>query len=360
MVKQISTLEKLVEHAVAVAQKKATWEEVDILPGAAAIPIRVAGSGWGKYIDARGATFVRSLQEKLNEIFSSYPGQLPASAPLIKVEIRKGSNELLPYLEPLIKIVVDKVSPEQVVEIIKYAVLCVCGVWALGKITSLIDSIDDRHVKQKADQALLSATTEQQRQALRTIEKSVDTIRQIVLDNEEAEQKCATPLRTYVSSLDKNDTVSIAATPPVKAAIMKHYLRRRRSRSTMRYVVCDCTIDVLGLNFEQPKPRLSIRQDNKLYLAVIERLSPDERKFLVSRVETRLTSEEAIQIALRINAYFTDAGINRIVIIGIGSPRTGVIINRLNAIPNDVKDVYDDLHRPTQNTPVNINKNDNH
>lgn len=349
MPRQISTLAELVEHAVAVAKKEETWEGVDILPGAAAIPIRVAGSGWGKYIDARGATFVRSMQAKLDEIFSSYPGQLPASAPLIKVEVREGSNELLPYLEPLIKMVVDKVSAEQVVEIIKYAVLCVSGVWALGKVTSLIDSIDDRHVKQKADQELLSATTEQQRQALRTIEKSVDAIRQIVLDNEETEQDCATPLKNYVGSLDKGDTVAIAAAPPVKAATIKRYLRkRRRPRSIMRHVVCDCTIDVLGLDFEQPRPRLVIRQDGKNYLAILERLSPEERKTLVARVETRLDSEDALKIALRMDAYFTDAGINRIVIVGIGAPRTGVIINRLNAIPNDVKDVYDEHRRPPE------------
>lgn len=171
---KITTLEDLVTHAVAVANGKASWDKVKILTGAAAIPIKVAGSGWGKYIDERGANFVSSMQGKLNEIFSSYPGQLPATAPLVKVEVRNGSNELLPYLEPIIRMVVDKLSPDQVVEIIKYALLCITGCWGIAKGFSFLDNLDKRRSEKKDNAIILEAVTIQQKQALDAIEKSID------------------------------------------------------------------------------------------------------------------------------------------------------------------------------------------
>lgn len=347
--KAIATLEELVDHAVAVAQGESTWKEVDILPGAAAVPIRVAGAGWGKYIDARGGCFVNSMQKKLDDVFSSYPGQLPAFAPLIKVEVREGSNELLPFLEPFVREVIDKVSPEQVVEIIKYGVLCVSGVWAIGKSISLVDKIDERRAARKDKESVLTAMTEQQQQALRVIEKSVESIRQIVLDDEKSEQNFAKPMKDYVHSLDDNDTVAVASVPPIEAIHIKNFFKaRRRPRSSTRHVACDALLKILGLNFEQPQPRLEIEQEGKKYVAIIERLSDEERRQLLGQVDGRLKKENSLQLNLRVDAYFNDSGLNRICIVGLGVPRAGVVINTFADIPNNVRGVYDEFNHSPQ------------
>lgn len=347
--KAIATLEELVDHAVAVAQGETTWSDVDILPGAAAIPIRVDGAGWGKYIDARGGSFVNSMQEKLDDVFSSYPGQLPAHAPLIKVEVREGSNELLPFLEPFIRMVIDKVSPEQVVEIIKYGILCVSGIWTIGKSINLVDKIDERRAARKDKEKVLTAMTEQQQQALKVIEKSVDAIRQIVLDDEKAEQNYAKPLKDYVHSLDDNDTVAVAAAPPIEAVHAKKFFKaRRRPRSYMRHVACDALLKILGLNFEQPQPRLEIEQNGKKYVAIIERLSDEERQQLIGQVDGRLKKSDSLQLNLRVDAYFNDAGLNRICIVGLGTPRKNVTINSFSDIPHNVSGVFDEFNHSPQ------------
>lgn len=343
----ITTLEELVDHAVAVANGEASWDKVEILPGAAAIPIKVAGSGWGKYIDIRGAHFVSSMQEKLNGIFSSYPGQLPASAPLVKVEVRQGSNELLPYLEPIVRMVVDKVSADQVVEIIKYGILCITGCWGLGKGVSLIDSMDKRRNDKKENAAILEAITSQQKQALEVIEKSVETIRQIVEDNPDDEMRCSAPIREYVNSLDTNDTIAIASIPPMRASTAKEIFKRRwRPKTPMKHVVCDANFKICGLNFDQPKPRLEIEQNEKKYIALIERLTDEERNILLTNVDARLKTEGSMHMDLRVTVYFTNSGIHRICVVGLGKPRTVPNIHELEDIPDKVIDAYDEFNRP--------------
>lgn len=343
----ITTLAELVDHAVAVANGEASWESVEILPGAAAIPIRVAGAGWGKYIDSRGAHYVSSMQEKLNELFRSYPGQLPATAPLVKVEVRQGSNELLPYLEPIVRMVVDKVSADQVVEIIKYGIFCITGCWGLGRVASLIDSMDKRRNDRKGNEKIIENITSQQRQALEAIEKSVETIRQVVVDNPEDEVKSTAPIRNYVNSLDANDTIAIASVPPIPVKEAKEiFKRRRRSRTRMQHAVCDSNFKICGLNFDQPTPRLELEQNEKKYLALIERLTDEERNILLTNVDQRLKTEGAIYMDLRVTVYFTNLGINRICVVGLGKPRSVPHIYALEDVPQSVADAYDEFNRP--------------
>lgn len=385
----ISTLEELIEHAALVAKQEATWENVKLLPGSATVSVRVEGAGWDKRIDARGAKFIVEYQSRLNELFGQLSGD-KLKAPLVKVEIKEGSNDAVAFLETLIMAGIAKMSPEDVVYLIKYAVLYGFGLWAAVKVTGQVVDAVKHKITQSAKVEQKKLDTEDRKEIVATVKevattlsaeqtKLVEALTQTILAKpEKLEEKVAeleylktlgekvrkledalpeniphesyygAPIRNYAGSLEEKDKISVAQTTALPAPVARVAFRaRRRPRSRIRWVPCDNAYVCTGLNLELKDPRLNLELDGTPIVAMIGRLTATERSSLLSRIDERMEKKQMpFHINLQIDVYYNNTGIKRATVVGIGAQRENLDHHRLIDIPNKVRKFYDEFSRP--------------
>lgn len=355
----INSLDQLIEHAVLVAKGEADWEGVDLAPGCATIPVKVCGAGWDHKIDARGAKFIELLQNKLDIFYAAHPNQLPKFAPLLKVEVREGSNELWAFFEPFVSEAVSKLSAEQLVELLKYGLLCGTGLWGyLATVRTVGEGLaHKRETKAEAEKhaAELAARTEKeaveearQAQILEVLGKAVDKIGSVSPSDRQRESDYTQPIRDYTKHLAPTDRLSIAGVPPVKVERAREFYKaRRRPRSSIRWSGCDGVYNCTGLDLAQRVPRLKIEQDGFPVLAQLGRLSEDESRSLIEKIKERIEQRQMpFRLNLQINVYFNDSGLQYVTVVGVGLQREKLHPHRIVDIPANVVEVFDEFATP--------------
>ncbi|MDL2313371.1 hypothetical protein LJC36_00145 [Desulfovibrio sp. OttesenSCG-928-C14] len=347
---EISNLDQLLDYAILVSEGKAAWVDAEFVSGFAAVSVKVCGSGWDKRIDVRGARFILELQEGANSLYAEFPGKLSQQAPLIKADLKEGSNELVALFDSFIREVIGKLDPQEIISLIKYGILCATGVWSVGKVGSLLvaDRKDKRQAQaeDKKDQrkAELDLQIQQtQARTLEVLEKTVNKISGVLPDEPLLEQEYAKPIRNYTGKLGKHDRLGLQGGPPLPVNKVKPlFKRKRRPSSGLRYVACDGSYECLGLNLEQKVPRLEIEQGGIKQLAIIARLSPRERGELLKKIDKRMDEKEMpFRIVLQVDAYFTNAGIKYCTVVGMGKQREDLHQHRLEDIPGNVTKPFD-------------------
>ena len=385
---KIATMAQLIEHAISVAEKKATWDNVEILPSATTIVVAVCGEGWDKRIDARGAKYIVDVQKKVDEIFdNAFGGTM--DAPVIKVEVTEGSNFLSEIFGPAIEAGIANMSSQEFLEFLKYGVLCWAGAWGITKITGQVrdvikHNISEKHAQlkeqltadsqAKRDAAMIELSqvhNEPQAELVKTLQRAIEklspekqieqvehldqleklgraseTLGEHVLEDIPKETKFTKPIRDYVDSLSPKDRISIAMLPPLPAKVVKPWIKpRRRPPTPLRHVPCDSVFVCTGLNLKQREPRLDIAQDGIAITALLGRLEPEERKKLLERIEERMATRHIpFNINLQVDVYYTNAGIRHATVIGLGPARKKLVLYKLSDIPKNVEHYYDEYN----------------
>jgi hypothetical protein len=267
---------------------------------------------------------------------------------LLKVEVREGSNELWASFEPLIRQVIDKMSAENLVELVKYGIFCGTGLWGLGIIAKTFrkDREHAREMQAKTEKEIAASAREEK--TLRVLEKAVEKIGSVVTEDSHAENYFAQPIRNYANQLDPEDSLSIAGSPPMKVKKVRSLFRlKRRPRSRTRWSGCDGAYICTGLDLEQKIPRLRIEQGDVAIMALIGRLSNNESSALINKIKERMEKQEMpFRLNLQLNVYFTNAGIKYATVVGVGSRREQLYPHKLQDIPSNVVEAFDEFSTP--------------
>lgn len=344
----ITTLEELVDYAAKAIEGEVQWSEAEIGEGCATVPIIVRGQGWNKNIDKRGAKLILDLQARIDELYTMFPEAYPYGAPLLKVQVEEGSNEFLAFFEPLITGAVDKLSPEQIFDIIKYIIFCGTGLFGLGKYFNYAKSKDASKKEKELAETIIENLSNTQRETLKVLERTVQKIDSTTPPNPTEESRYTQPIRTYADSLADEDTIAIAEVAPISQPKTKHLFRAKRApRSRKRWVGCDTAFVCYGLDLKQTNPRLALEQGGIPITAMLERLTDEERKSLMNRIDERLDKRKIpFRLNLQVNVYFTEAGILYATVVGVGEPRADIAQYELRAIPQDITVAYDEFTQP--------------
>lgn len=312
----IDSLDALLIHSGKVLEGEATWDEVELLPRAIVVPVVTNGQGWDKRIDARGARLIQSLQSQADRIYANFPEALPAKAPHIKVEAKEGSNGLEFDLTQVIIALINRCPPETISMVI-YALIA--GGLGLGGLF-----LYWRHRENTQDKRL--------------IEKAMEFNKAVVSEALGTTKDLAAPIKEYVASLRKEDTISVAGTTPVTAPEAKKALRRRREAQPVHHVSGDGRYHLMALALRQHPPVLILEQGGEKLDALLQRLDHRTRTSLVQQVEAAM-AEQALPrtIDLQLDVYFSPRKIKYGAVIGIGAPREGLRHYRLGEIPGQVQ-----------------------
>ena len=393
--KQIATLDQLIEHAVMVCEKNATWEGVELLPGCATITIRTCGVGWDKSIDARGARLVVDMQGKIDTLFASLSGG-EVKAPLIKVKIEEGSNEIYALFEEAIKVGIANLSPEDIKDLFYYALTYIGGIWGVLKFTSTVvnylkhrtDSkaaieekkleraheLELKKLEQEAARrndelmalvvsdigtsnrkivetfatAMEKFSAEKRREQIEKLEEfqkignAVTKLSKFIGEDIKKEVAYGKPIKSYMASLPEEDRLSIAGLPPMRVERIKPFYRaRRRPRSDQRYAYCDQQYSCTGLDLELADPRLKLTQEGVSVLAFL-RIDEEARKKLLVQIENRIKNKTVpFNLDLQTDVNFNAAGIKKVAVVGIGTPRVPEENHCLLDFPGNIRKSFE-------------------
>lgn len=184
------------------------------------VDITTDGLGWDGSIDARGALFIKEIQDVINKIFIEVLKK-PDDVPSIKVMVRDGSNILSFDLSPLIKQSIKKLTPDQIM--IMLAILMSYGFGYL--IFSEHLQHEERILAEKNRHEEVMAQKEER-------EAWLETLRELLQNNLTSEDDYLIPLRHYTDSLSDNDTIKIGAHKAISAPAAQEILKSRPQPSS--------------------------------------------------------------------------------------------------------------------------------
>lgn len=304
--KEIRTMDELIEYASLIVNKELNFEPVNIIANNISFQVKIDGEDWDNLVDIRHAKYIFALQECVNDLLEEYgPQNIDEDSKIVKIEVRSGSSDILPDITEIVKMVVTPMTPEHTFVSAVIALLSMTGYFAWK-----------RWVDYKQDGAALSEHEQTKRVAMNALIATRN-----VRDAEFAPYE--KPVKALVGSLKENDTILFPGSSEISATRdeAKDALpKRRRSEEQTSYADGEYILN--NIDYSHGELILHLSQDDQAVKAYTSQLSDDDAKDLFDDISARqLTEDLPLSLVLQINIKHTAKRIKFGSIVGTGQVR---------------------------------------
>ena len=312
----INTIDELLFFIGRVKKGEASWEDLNIESLSVIMPIQVDGDGWDGRIDYRGCRLIDSIQKEISKTFRMYSGETYPKESLVKATSTQKCNLVNIDISKPLEEMVKNMPPE-------YILLSVLSVLAtFGGVTIYRHFVDRAKNRDQAE----------------TIQKALEEMRNVSVAAIKEGRDQTLPMRRYIGSLAKEDTIAIAEGDVMTRTEAKIAIPSPSFDYDLYYTSCDGIFYLHNLGVKDNNLVLEISQnDIKTKAYFFERVPKLAKENILITVDAVMESQEPREMALQVDCYFTDIGIQYCVVRNAGEKREGLHHYRLSRIPDLVK-----------------------
>nr|MBP8257101.1 hypothetical protein [Opitutaceae bacterium] len=293
-------IESAIDTLLADPDRRFTLEVAESLT----LTIKVKGVDWDGFMDARIANYVVELQKTFERIRSEVNPEA-RERQLVKVQLKKGSAELIAKVADVVKNLTTNMSGTQQQVTVLVAIAVGFGCYSLIKYLEHIRKMQEEANRTRLNAAALQTLSENMTYTLQTIDPE-------------------RPIRRLAKSMRSTDIIKI---PSERAPLDRQEINERfpgKPRVTPVAVIIDDNYKVASIALDTPRV-LGLERANISFKAQLDAELPDrDKESFVAEVKAALESGQSMKVPLRIDAKVNDTRVTEALIVGIGQqPRKG-------------------------------------
>lgn len=295
---------------------KASWNDLNADSISVIIPIQVDGEGWDGRIDYRGCKLIDGIQKQISTTYKKYSGENYPKDSLVKATSTQKCNLVNIDISKPLEEMVRNMPPEYLLISILSALV------TFGGVSAYRHFVDRAKSRDQAD----------------TLQKALEEMKNVSVAAIKEGRDQTKPMRRYIGSLDKDDTIAIADGDVMTRAEAKSAVPSPSFDNDLYYTSCDGNFDLHTVGVKGRNLMLEISQnDIKTKAYFFERVPKIAKESILATVDAVMENQEPREMPLQVDCYFTDLTIEYCVIRNAGDPRPGLKHYRLSRIPDLVK-----------------------